>query len=159
MWNRRTATSAALLAALTLCSGCLNTVFVASRDAHVTTRDTGEGRPFIVRAKNNFTVWGNFPRIRVIEVDRLVGQHTGRKITKITGLRMAQHTTFVDGLLTFITFGLYSPRTLVIQGRMTGEPATPPIEDEGPPATPGQGAEDGDGGPPPPPNNAGADPP
>lgn len=142
MLSKRTATAAALLMALTLCSGCLNTVFVASEGVHITTKNTGEGDTFIVHTKNTFALWGNFPKIRIIEVDKVVGAHTGRKVTKITGLRMAQHTTFADGFMSFISLGLYNPRTLIFEGRMVSEelPGPPPVAD--PPAPPAEEGKD-----------------
>lgn len=111
------------LAALALASGCLNTVFVASEDAHITTKRSETGRYFQVRYNNYFTFWGLNPHIRVIEIDRLVSDHRHKKITKITGLKITQHITWWNWVVQTVTGGIYNPRTLIIEGR-THEPGT-----------------------------------
>lgn len=118
----RALVSAGLAALLLGATGCYNTILIASPRAHVTTLDAGEGQWFQARTKNNFRFWGISPRIRVIEVDRVVSQHLGRDVTRIDGLRVIQVTTFLDGLLNAITFGIYNPRTLIIQGKIPPPP-------------------------------------
>lgn len=105
-----------LVLSLVLCSGCLNTAYIASKDGMVDTRRSGQGTPFSVTTKEVFHVWGTKPPVLVVEVDRVVSEILGKEIKQITGLRITRHQTFLDGVLQTITLGLYNPRTLVIQG-------------------------------------------
>ena len=106
------------LFAVLYCTGCWNTAFIASAQGHVDTKVTGRGKRFSVKVPNNFSMWGTVPRVKVIEVDRAVARALRRPVRRITGLRITQHLTFFQGLLEFFTYGLYNPRTLIIEGEL-----------------------------------------
>lgn len=110
-------TGALLIASLVLLSGCLNAVYVASEGARVTTKESAAGTPFSVKVGEHYGVWGLVPPIRAVEVDRVVAEQTGADVRSITGLRITRHRTVLNWVLEAITFGLYNPRTLVIEGR------------------------------------------
>ena len=124
MFNNKTQAAGVVCAAFILLmgTGCLNTIFVASEDAHITTKRSETGRYFQLKIRNNFTFWGTKPHVRIIEIDRLVSDHRYKKVTKITGLKITQHMTFGNWLAQLFTIGIYTPRTLVIEGQ-THEPA------------------------------------
>jgi hypothetical protein len=135
---------AALLTASVLGgSGCYNTILMSSEDAHVTTLSSGKGEWFEVRTSNNFKLWGNYPRMRVFLVDQVVSAELGRDVKRIDGLRVMQKATFMNGLISTITLGIYTPRTLIIQGtipkdtpHLTNKPDPEPDELEDPYDTP-----------------------
>ncbi len=110
--------SLGLLAALLVCSGCFNPVFVASTNGYVDTKVTGEGRRFSVRVRNDFGAWGFAPHYRILEVDSKVTAALRFPVSTITGLRIIQHKTFLDGMVELLTIGLYCPRTLIIEGEI-----------------------------------------
>ena len=113
-------------AALVLCAGCFNTVFVSTKSAVVTTKRTAEGRPFSITIDHTFYAWGNLPRSRLIKVDQLVSRQLGRQITRITGLRLTQRHTLGTWALEMISYGFYNPRKLIIEGKYFEKPAPAP---------------------------------
>ncbi len=104
-------------AALVLCAGCFNTVFVSTEDAVVSTKQTEEGTPFSITTDHTFYAWGNVPRCRLIKVDELVSRQEGKQVSDITGLRLTQRHTFRTWALELITLGFYNPRKLIIEGK------------------------------------------
>lgn len=144
--NARGACTICVVFAFLACSGCWNTLYVASANGYVTTK-TGEGTPFRVQVINSFGLWGSVPGLKVVEVDRVVSQVLRRDIRHITGLKITEGSG-PEFFLTFITLGLYSPRALVIEGEYTESPpnaerdgtATPALIPRSAPAPPSRSA-------------------
>lgn len=135
--SRSSAQLLACAAALFACSGCLKTIYLAGPDGYVTTQSAEGGEHFRVRIRNDFGLWGLVPAQRVIEVDRAVSLHLAREVRNISNLRIRQELSPLNALLQFITLGLYTPRTLEIEGMIHAEPPFPPARDPPkPPAEP-----------------------
>lgn len=111
-------------------SGCFNTVYIAGEGAFVTTQSTGgaSGESFHVKTWHRFYLWGRLPRTRVIEVDKAVSEALGRDVKYITSLKLRGSGSTSATILRYITFGIYIPQVLVIEGRAhETKPALPPI--------------------------------
>ena len=124
------------LGALVACSGCMSTMYMASPDGYVTTKSAEGGDYFRLEIRNDFSLWGLLPKVKIIEVDRVVSQHLMRDVRNISNLVIRQEVTALNMVLQTITLGIYTPRTVVIEGMIHEKRPFPPPPAAGPIADP-----------------------
>jgi hypothetical protein len=94
---------------------CAKLHIVSSKDQQkITFREKdGEEKPVKLVVEKNFYLWGLLPTKHELDIGAELDE---RAIRSLSGLKVSEIETDYNGFLSFISFGMFIPRTYAIEG-------------------------------------------